>query len=76
MKLALYKSIEGNESVAEIDSWTDRSSSYTRISEIIDIEFPLIDVKALELKKVDKDLAAAQLRVKVMENRKAELVAA
>jgi len=78
MKIALYKSSDGNISVNEALQWIEDHASYTRVTEIIEADFPALDssetVRA-ELKMIYNDLASTQSRISHIESRKAKLEA-
>ncbi len=56
MKIALYRTTDGHESVHIIKDWVEEHPRYTRISDVIDVPFTMIDSTCLELEKIETEL--------------------
>lgn len=82
MKIALYKNIEhGYESVVIIDSsdieeYYERSTDCVRISEFVEIDFPMIevDINAKKVEAIDRQIQKAKAGIEMLEQTKAELL--
>lgn len=80
MKLLLTKNIKYDfDSVDIIHDENDINlmDDYVAISEIIDVDFPMIDfdLTARKIEVIDKDIAKAKAGIELLEQAKAELLA-
>lgn len=83
MKIALYKNIKYDyESVIIISDdstieYYDKDSEHIRISEFVDIDFPMlnVDLTAAKVAVIDKDIQKAKAGIELLEQAKAELLA-
>ena len=83
-KLAIYRSLEyGSETVHEAHEWMDDADmKYLRLSEIVEVEFPMIpkvDITGAQIKafRAEKDRIQAETHIKLenLENQIQELLA-
>lgn len=83
MKLALYTLYGGTRgSIHEADSWRDEDDDYTRITEVVEVEFEPRDagevvveqVKCLD-SMIEKIHAEAEMEVTTLEDRRDKLLA-
>lgn len=80
MKLAIFKSLEyGNEFVTRYyDNDDDESSNYLRISEVLDVDFPMlpnVDINGAKAKAIDKKINEALAVLENLKQQKQELLA-
>ena len=79
MKIVLMKNIKYNFDsvlIVDDDGKTHTDDEYVAVSEVIDVEFPMIDVD-IDGKKIafiDKDIAKARAGIELLEQAKAELL--
>ena len=83
MKIALYKSLKYNfESVYKAVGDMESDYDYLRLSEIVDVDFPMlpdVDVAKAQVSAIDnaieKEQADSYVRIEAMNQRKQELLA-
>ena len=83
MKIALLKNITYDydtviiNSSDKLDSHYADDNDYIQVSEIIDVELPMLDVdiNAAKVKAIDEDIKKAMAGIEMLEQAKAELLA-
>lgn len=81
MKIAIYKDIKHEyETILEYksdDIWPETSQEYARLSEIVEVEFPLLpqtDVVAKEVSLIDKAVDELFEKIQALRDKKQELL--
>ena len=80
MKIVLAKNIKYDfDTVYEAESdGTFQHDDYVQISEVIDVDFPMlekVDINAAKITVIDKDIQKAKVGIELLEQAKAELLA-
>ena len=80
MKIVLAKNIKYDwESVFDVESdgIVSLSDDYIQISEVVDVEFPMIefDINSRKIELIDKDIKKAEAGIYLLKQAKAELLA-
>ncbi len=73
MKIALYRTTDGFESVNVVQDWIEEHPRYTRISDVIDVTFTMIDAKCEELQKIETELGRVAAKKKRLTAQKENL---
>jgi len=80
MKIVLAKNMEhGFDSlwIADEDGGVNFPGDYVQVSEIIDVEFPMLDIdlNAAKVEAIDKQISKAEAGIHLLKQAKAELLA-